>query len=269
MGKFANWFEEKRLTEYANFGFEDYRQKKKNSSSKPSDELPMQPLNVEYITNLLGKKSYGPKIPIVDNYFGEVQWGISDGALQAKFSPLAGLNVSIRKMIHNLKGERVWICKKVVEIKNNYDEHPDKLHFLLDEVLKETDMMGLDMPDSNYKGLEKLIVQMAATLRRKTTQDIFMYEGIRVLEDDYKYLIHFGVTGEGRQRRGQKRLDQYAIHVTYNKDEGLIKITGTELGDKIDKYRWKYDPSTFIEYFSPYQKAEEIMDAILVHFNCY
>jgi len=258
--KFNKW-----LSEYANFGFERESHKKKN---EPQGDLPLSPINLEAITKLLSRKAYGVKFP-VNNYFGEVQWGNSDGALQLKFSPLGGLNASIRKMIHTLKGERVWICKRVIEIKHTFDEHPDKLHFALDEILTETDNAGLDAPSADYQGLERLVIQIATTLRSKTTQQIFLYEGIRVLKEDERYIIHFGVTGMGRQRAGQKRLDQFAVDVGYNKEDGIIKIAGNELGDTLDNYRWIYDPSNFLENFAPSQTPDEIKNAVLVHFNCY
>jgi hypothetical protein len=265
--QFGKWLK-KKLNEYADFGFEQESQNDKKKGD-PEGDLPLDPVNLNHITKLLTRKAYGVKFPIINNFFGEVQWGNSDGALQVKFSPLGGLNASIRKMIHTLKGEKVWICKKVVEIKHIFDEYPDKLHFALDEVLTETDNTGLDAPSADYKDLERLTVQLAATLRGKTTQRIFIYEGIRVLKEGERYIIHFGVTGMGRQRPGQKRLDQFAVDVGYNREDGIIKIAGNELGDKIDKYRWIYDPSNFIENFTPSQNIDEIKNAILVHFNCY
>lgn len=264
--QFNNWLKKKQLDEYARYGFElDSRNIKKD----PENDNPIQSVNLEYISKLLAKKAYGVKFPVRNNFFGEVQWGTSDGALQVKFSPLGGLNASVRKLIHTTNGEPVWICKKVLEIRHTYDEHPDKLHYALDEILKETDNAGLDAPDTNYKNLERLAIQLAATLRIKTTQKIFIYEGIRVLAEDERYIIHFGVTGQGRQRAGQKRLDQMQIDVTYMKEDGIIRIAANEVGDKIDNYRWQIDPSNFLEYFSPHQSVDEICAAVLAHFNCY
>ena len=182
---------------------------------------------------------------------------------------MGGVRVVLRKLIHDLQGDPRWVCKKVIEVKNMYDQYPDKLIFQLQESLTHIDSEGLDAANGDYQNLERLVLRMASELRRKTTQKIFIYEGIRVLKQDHNYIIHFGVTGMGRQRQDQKRLDQFAVQVEYSKKTGLIKIAGNELGDQISKHRWIYDPSEFIEYFSPHQKEEDINQAILTHFNCY
>jgi len=242
--------------------------KPKEPNPENSDK-PLMPLNVEYVINFLKRKPLGEKYTVPNDFFGNLQWGQEDGAVLLNFSTFGGNHVVMRKLIHDLDGDPKWVCKKVIEIKNLFDAHPDKLIFQIQENLEKIDREGLDSSASDYEDLQRLVLNIASELRRKTTQKIFIYEGIRVIKEHYKYLIHFGVTGMGVQRRGQKRLDQFAIHTEYSKQSGLIKITGTPLGDKIDKHRWIYDPSRFIEYFSPYQKEEEIIEAILIHFNCY
>ncbi len=262
MKSFASWF-----NEYADFGL-DFTQRPKEPEMKNRDK-PLMPLNVEYVVKSLKTTILGEKYAIPNDHFGELQWGSDDGAIRMYFSNFGGNRVIIRKLIHDLAGDPQWICKKVIEVKNFYDDLPDKLVFQIRENLDKIDYEGLDTPLRDYKGLQRLVIEMASNLRRNTTQKIFMYEGIRVIQQDEKYIIHFGVTGMGVQRRGQKRLDQFAIHVEYHKDNGLIKLSGTPLGDKIDKHRWIYDPSNFIEWFSPAQKQDEILEAVLAHFNCY
>ena len=259
---FTNWLE------YADFGLDP--SKGKAAPEIRDTEEPLNPLNVEYVINSLKSTKLGTKSPLQNAFFGEVQWGEQDGALRLIFSPLGGLRVVVRKLIHDLEGEPAWICKKVVEIKNYFDQHPDRLAYELHEELIGMDYEGgLEAPSRDYKDLERLAIRIGSELRSNTTQRIFMYQGIRVVQENYKYIVHFGVTGMGVQRAGQKRLDQFAVFVEYNKTSGLIKITGNELGDVIDKHRWIYDPSNFIEHFSPYQKEDEIKNAILAHFNSY
>jgi len=258
----------KKFLEYANFGF-DLMTKPNPQNPVERYDTPIKKLKVDYIIDSLKKHKFGEKASKPNDFSGELQWGESDGALQLVFSPLGGVKAALRKLIHDQEGNPTWICKKVVEVRHFFDEHPDSLSFMLQDSLNEMDHQGLDSPEQDWKGLERLVLNLASNLRRKTTQKIFIYEGIRMVKENQQYIIHFGCTGSGRQRAGQKRLDQFAIHCTYHQKAGIILITGTELGDKIDQYRWIYDPSTFMEYFVPTQHEDEICKAVLAMFNSY
>lgn len=253
--------------EFADFGLD--MSKRPTAPEIANQDDPFVPINIEYIIKSLKDKVFGEKYSIPNDFFGELQWGQEDGAVRLSFSPLGGIRVVLRKLIHNLEGDPIWICKEVIEVKHFYDEHPDKLSFKIDETLANIDYEGMEAPTADFNNLERLVIRLASNLKRNTTQKIFMYEGIRVVKENHNYIIHFGVTGMGVQAKGQKRIDKFMIQVEYSKKTGLIKINGNELGDAIDKHRWIYDPSEFIEYFSPVQKEEEINNAILVHFNCY
>jgi hypothetical protein len=255
------------LNEYADFGLD--MSKKPKEPTMANEDQPLHPLNVEYVVKQLKGKQLGEKFSIPNDFFGELQWGRNDGAIRLTFSPLGGVRAVLSKLTHNLEGDPTWICKKVIEVKHLFDQHPDKLTFKLAESIEKIDQEGIDAPLPGYKGLERLVIHMASELRRKTTQHIFIYEGIRVLNENQKYIIHFGVTGMGVQARGQKRVDKFCIQVEYSNKTGLIKVCGGDLGDVIDKHRWVYDQSEFIDYFSPAQPEEEIIEAILVNFNCY
>lgn len=260
--KFKNWLE------FADFGLDITRTPKPKSPVEQYD-TPIDKLNVNYIIKSLKNHKFGEKSSIPNDFFGELQWGHTDGALQLIFSPLGGIRATLRKLIHDQEGAPTWICKKVIEVRHFFDEHPDSLSFLLQDSLNEMDHQGLDAPMGDYNGLQRLVLNLASVLRRKTTQKVLVYEGIRMVKENIQYIIHFGCTGYGRQRAGQKRLDQFAIHCTYHPKEGTILITGTELGDTLDQYRWIYDPSTFMEYFVPTQHEDEITKAVLAMLNSY
>ena len=253
--------------EFADFGLDI--SKRPTDPEMANEDQPLQPINVEYIIKSLKGKVLGEKYTIPNDFFGELQWGDNDGAIRLEFTPLGGVRVVLRKLTHNLEGDPIWICKKVIEVKHFFDEHPDSLTFKLQEAVAAIDQEDIDAPDKDFKNLEKLTIRLAGHLRRNTTQKIFMYEGIRVIKENKNYIIHFGVTGMGVQARGQKRLDKFCVQVEHSSKTGLIKIVGNELGDRIDKHRWIYEPSDFIEYFAPGQKEEEINNAILAHLNCY
>lgn len=258
MFRFSEWLKTK--NEWANFGFD----KPKVIRDIDRDENPTNPLNVEYVINSLKRNRLG-----YSEHFGELQWGEEPGAIKVVFSPLGGLRLNIRKLTTNLKGETVWIGKRTIEVKNLYDTHPDTLIAKIHENLDKIGREGIENPLREYQDLEKFTITLASTLKRRNTQVIFMYEGIRKVRPHEEYIIHFGVTGMGVQARGQRRVDQFAINTKYEKNSGMIKIVGTEVGDRIVSHRWQLEPSSFIEYFSPNQDTDEIINVILGHFNSY
>lgn len=259
--RFNTWLE------YADFGLD--LTKRPQDPEMDNGDNPLMPLNVEYVIKSLKGKVLGEKYVIPNDFFGELQWGQNDGAIRLGFTPLGGLRVVLRKLTHNLEGDPTWICKKVIEVKHFFDSRPDSLSFKIDEALTHMDQEDIDAPARDFKNLENLTIHLASELRRKTTQKIFMYEGIRVIKENHTYIIHFGVTGNGVQRMGQKRLDKFCIQTEYSNKTGIIKIAGNELGDAIDKHRWIYEPSDFIEFFAPGQSEDIITNAILAHFNCF
>lgn len=253
--------------EFADFGLD--MTKRPTDPDIANQDGPFKPINIEYIIKSLKGKVFGEKYSIPNDFFGELQWGQEDGAVRLSFSPFGGVRAVLRTLTHNLEGDPTWICKKVIEVKHFFDEHPDKLSFKIDEALADIDYEGIESPKNDFKDLERLTIRLASNLRRNTTQKIFMYEGIRVIKENHNYIIHFGVTGMGVQAKGQKRLDKFCVQVEYSTKTGLIKIVGNELGDRIGKHRWIYEPSDFIEFFSPAQEEDEINNAILALFNCY
>ncbi len=156
-----------------------------------------------------------------------------------------------------------------MEVKNYFDKKPDVLISKLYESLHEIDGTLVDGPSNTFGELEKLVLKVAVTIRRDTTQKIFMYEGIRRLAEGFHYIIHFGCSGMGVQRKDQKRLDQFQINMSYNKNEGTIKVIGQDVGDSLPQHRWIIDTPEFLEYFMPSQPAEEIANAILTCINLY
>lgn len=263
--RFKHWLE------YADFGLGvNDKKQKKTIRDDDEGEGPTQPLNIEYVVNSLKKSPIGSKFPMPNDFFGELQWGEQAGALRLTFTPFAGTRVIIRKLSHDLNGDPIWICHKVLEVKNLYDDSPDSLTLMLQDVLIEMDHQGIDTPVADFKDMQRLVIRIAGKLRCKNTQNIFMYEGIRMIKPNEEYIIHWGVTGMGRQARGQQRVDQFAIHCTYSPKIGTIKVTGTEIGGKLDNYTWYYNqPSNFNEIFVAGQGGEEISHSVLTLFNTF
>jgi hypothetical protein len=202
-------------------------------------------------------------------FFGEIMWGNTDGAVKLTFSPYRGLHAVIRKLTHDLQGETVWVCKKVVEVGNIYDKKPDVLIMELYKTLEDIDQTAIEAPSPDYKKFEAFVLHLAHMLKTNTTQKPLYYTGIRRVDEGKNYIIHFGVKGMGVQALGQRRVNQVQIEVQYKKDRGLIQITCNDLGSKLDADKWELSPSQFNEYFMPSQDEDEIITAILHHLNMY
>jgi hypothetical protein len=255
------------LNEWADFGL-DRLPRGKVLDRPDTEEKPLQPLNIEYVCNYLGKHKLGVK-EAYEPYFGELQWGTGPGAIKLVFGPWRGLRAVIRRESIDIKGQKKWLCKKVLEVRNYYDKHEDTLTQNLLKLLEEVDKGQIEAPDKDFNGLERLVLHMSHELRRNTSQRIFIYEGIRRIVTNEHYIIHFGCTGMGVQRLGQKRLDQLQLEVRHDKESGFIKVTLQEIGDKITSHGWKIDPPQFTEYYSPAQPREEIIGTVLSLLNSY
>ena len=184
--------------EYADFGFDP---KRKPKVVQVDNEKPLRPLNIEYVVEDLVKQPLGIK-EATQLYFGDVRWGEGPGAVRLTFHPYRGTCVSIRKLATDLQGEGRWVCKKVLEVGNYYDnKHEGNLSFKLWDLLKEVDVTGIEHPTADYDGLENLALQIASAIRKYTTQQIFIYDGIKRIEENKHYIVKFNCTGYGVQRQ--------------------------------------------------------------------
>lgn len=256
---FKHWLN-KNFKEWADFGFD-----KQKSWVPPKDlrDTPIPPHKINYIIESLRKVKLGIKEAKKWDFNSSAKWGEGNGAISVDIAPFGSLSASIRKQTNDMRGVPTPICKKVIQIWDYED--PDKVIQQIYETLIEVDKENTPSPIREYQNLEKLAILITNKINRFAKTNILMFEGIRIVEPTRNYIIHYGVTGMGRQKRGQKRVDQIQIQLKYEADRGLIKIVGNEIGDHIGKHSWQFDPSEFNEYFSPAQDKEEIADAILNH----
>jgi len=245
----------KTYCEFADFGFRhDQTQAPKNDP----DPGVFKPLDVEYITkSLLRLKSTTKK---QERFAGELLYGEGVGSVRLQFTPFGGLKAIIRKLTKDLHGESVWICKRVVEIRHLFDDHPDKLTHELDKVINEVAGEGIDSPSNTFEETERLVLHMASKLRT-ARGDLFFYEGIRRTKENADYTIHFGLHGMGVQRRGQKRVDEFCVRVVYRQDKGYIQIIGQEVDGPLGRHDWRIDQAQWNEIFMPSQPMEEIIES--------
>ena len=246
--KFSKWLE------WADFGF------KQDIVKSPTNEPPPGPvkgLDVDNIINNLQRLKSA--LPISSKFFGESQWGTGPGAVKIVFTPYGGVKAIVRKLTKNLQGESLWICKRVVEVRHLFDEHPDKLTFVLDKIINEVSNENIDAPSNTFEQTERLVMHWASKLRTARS-DLFFYEGIRRTKENADYSIHFGLHGMGVQRRGQKRVDEFMVRVAYHPNEGYIQIIGQEIDGPTRRHDWRIDQAQWNENYMPSQSIEEIVE---------
>lgn len=261
---FNHWLS---LKEWANFGFDQLGAIKNRKGLVPEGDLPLQPLKLEYITDRL--KNFAVGFTEADvSFINEITWGQEPGAVKLIFSPLGGLRATIKRKCHDLCGESRWICKKIIEIRHIYDEHPDKLVHNITNVIKELSGQQLDSPSREYKGLERLALKLSINLRQ-IRKDLFVYEGLKKVKPNEHYIIHFGLHGYGVQAPGQRRVNEFLFDMNYDETTGLIKIIGQEVGNSIAGYDWELEPSQWIEYYMPSQNEQEIIESQMRLFHSF
>jgi hypothetical protein len=255
-------FSFKSFMEWADFGFE--RSKKKPLLVR--NEAPSRPVNIEAVMNEIKFRPLGIKRP-TKQFFSEVQWGDGPGAVKMMITPPGGTKAIFRKLGADLQGNPLWITKKVWPIGEKYDYNKEMtLVADLLNMLSEVDQGGYDAPSSDYEDLENLVIRMSSKIRLDMP-DWFVFEGIRKLEDD-RYIIRFGCRGQGQGRmnapsgRTSGKLFEFIVDITYHPVEGFIKIMGGDVNSTRTREEWSLGQSQFIEYFTPIQKIDEIINAV-------
>lgn len=254
-------FINKSYKEWADYGFAqpiDDRKPKQDTHDKP-----MVSLQIDYVTDQLRKIGVGIKEARKDDFAGDIHWGDGPGSITVNFSPFAGLRATVKKITNDLHGESTWICEKVIRIWDY--ENPDRIIDTITESVREVDKGNLPSPSKEYDKLENLAIEIASKINRHpgyTGKPIFMYNGIRVVNQNEQYIIMYDITGMGRQAAGQTYVHQYQVFVEFDKHKGFIKITGNNLADKLSSWTWQYQPSEFCEYFSIQQERKSICECV-------
>jgi hypothetical protein len=252
---FRDWLSN--LKEYADFGFEKNKTKPKSANGT---DLPIKAVNVEAVIRQMREQKVGEKFS-QQRYFSDLQWGEGVGAVRMVISPFGGTKAIFHKLTTDLSGDPLWICKKVVEIKEKYDNDKEgSLEVDLLHALNEVDQGGVDAPNSDYEDLEDLTIRMSSRIRRDMPQ-WFVFEGIRKV-DDNQYIIRFGCRGQGQGRLPMKHLWEFIVDVSYNAEKGYIRTIGCDVKTQIKHNDWALGHAEFNELFVPSQPMEEIITCV-------
>jgi hypothetical protein len=184
------------------FGFEPER-----FSEDPDNSMYERPINqfdIDLMMEYLSKKSMPAGLKSKSNFINEIQWGTEPGAV--KLFVDTGLTFYIKKFNHDLQGTPRWVTKRMFQLnRHGYGGLEDAVAQEIFEHLEKYYRKDIDAPQKNYDELENLVMHISNKLKR-TSKDIFMYEGIKKLTDN-NYIIAFGVRGHGVETQDQQRVE--------------------------------------------------------------
>jgi hypothetical protein len=246
------------------FGFDDV---KPVSIQKPKDENPIIGVSADPILSELSKLVLGYKKP-VRNWHNIVEWGTEQpGSLKVLVTPIGSTKIIVRRLTHNLLGEQVWVCKKIIPLRESYKNQEIDIALDLREYLLGYDKELLDTPAREYKNFGKLVTE-TAILSRRNTPVFFIYQGVRKL-DEYNYIIHFDCRGQGVEAPTAKRVEEFCINVSYQPMTGMIRSWGYEVNSPTRRHVFLTMPSEWDEYFTPSQSVTEIAESIAAALSIY
>lgn len=265
MKSFKNWM----ISEGKNlFGFDDITIKTK----KEINDNPIKNIDSGLIIEYLIKKNLGHS-DAFSNFHDHIQWGKENGAIQMVISPLGSFKSIIRKLQTDLKGNSVWVCKKILpykEITNSKNYIDEEIADEIFSKIKDCWKNEIDAPSNDYKKLERLTIKVAENCRKKNIKpEIMVYRGVKAIDKDKHYNIHFECSGHGVEAPGSMRLEQFSIDMFYDKNSGMIRSYGYGIQSPTRQHLWQIQPSEWDEIFSPSQSENEIVSAISSAFSTF
>lgn len=248
------------------FGFEKDRPYRNEIMNKPVNEKPITQINLETIGKYLMMHDIGQKEPW-EKFINEIHWGKGNGALRVWFG--TGFNLMIERMTHDLDGRPIWATKKIYQLNpSGFGGYEDTIANEVIKELERIDEQEVDSPKNEYEDLEDLVVNMANTIRR-TAKSIFLFEGIRKV-NDHEYIIRLGVRGHGVEAQEQQRVHENQTRVSFDPKTGLIRLQNFNLESEVGKqHRWEIMPNDTDIYFCPTQGRDEMVETIACALHWY
>jgi len=240
------------------FGFE--KGKTEEVPQKEGDR-PLRPFDSQIIMKELLRHPIGDKTPHWD-WGDTITWGDRNlvEAIHVDVSPLGSFKVIMRKMIHNLRGEPTWICKKIHPLpEHKYRENEWLAAEHISGELK-TINWEMDSPSQTYD-LEKMTLKMIEQIKIRRPCNQMVYQGCRKKTENH-YLIEMYLKAGGGGAPDNTRVEKFQITNYFDKEAGLVRVFGNNVCSPMSFRQWLPTPSEFDEMFAPTQKVDEIVDCI-------
>jgi len=254
----------KKFWEIANFGFNS-----DHAKDEPEDtEIePIRRFDLELMMNYLLRKKVGLHEANYSGFMNEITWGENLGAIKVEVD--TGLTVYIKKLNHDVSGNKRWITKQMYQI-NRLGMHgfEDMVANEIYDNVQRVNKIPLDRPIREYDELEKLTWHVSRTIQ-KTMKPVFIWRGIKKL-DECLYQIILECRGGGVGSSAGNRLEHNVTQLAFDDQDGTIRVTNYIIESQVGGDRsWTMQPLDLDLYFFPSQTKEEIGDCVAVHFKYY
>lgn len=228
---------------------------------------PINMFNIELMMDILSRKRLGLVEPHTD-YVTEMIWGKEVGAVKLEVD--TGYTMYVKKLGFDKIGNPVWAAKTMLQLnRQGFGGLEDAVAQELYEcVEKAHHAPSVNVKDFSERDLENLVIHSMNKLKR-TARNIFIYEGIRKVEDD-NYLIKMGVRGQGVEAPDHHRIEENLTQFHYDKETGIIHIMNYNVASPTGgAHSWALHPRDLDLYFFPSQDREEISECLAVHMKYY
>lgn len=246
------------------FGFE--REVKPEDGNDNLLNQPIEQFDIELMMDYLSKKTIGAYTPAL--YFtNEIRWGTQPGAVKLEVD--TGYTFFIKKLAMDKQGNPRWVAKKAFQLnRNGFGGYEDAVAQEVFEAVKNVSESNIEAPVEDYKDLQNLVDNLYDKIKR-TSKQIFYPQGVKKIHED-AYIIMMGVKNQGLEARNQQRIEQNQTMVTYDREQGTIRITNYNLLSPTGgAHEFKINQSDLELYFMPTQERDEITDCIAVHMRYY
>mgnify|MGYP006052357705 FL=1 len=248
------------------FGFEyqknapaDFINRSPNAPMRDKDfPMPIRRFNIERLNEALLRHNIGIK-PAISRQFDVIEWGDSIGSLRVRYS--TKFDVIIEKSMSDLQGDKIWVAKKFLNINTKYFSGQEELiaNEILDQV-ERFDYVEIYSPSPKMNDLNKLSKSIAIRSSAVVNDPLF-YEDTRKYNDNY-YSITFGIRGQGVQARGQSRVEQVVINLSFNEEKGIVNASQQMIKSDLSQHTWEVAPQEQHFRFSPNQNENEIISVL-------
>jgi hypothetical protein len=262
---FKNWL----LNEIADYGFGPGMIKsiRGGTLAMQGQEL-FNTINVNQIIDELARMPLGQLEPY-QKWAETVQYGKGIGAFKVSVSPLGSLKAVSRRLVNDLKGEGVWICKHVFPFCDNKDQNREnEIAGLIFNYLNEISQKELEGPSGDYDDIKNLSWRLWQGAKKHHPGYIMFPTQLKEMSDSY-YKLVFEFRGQGIGLPNQGRGEQFNIDIKYYKEKGLIRCWGYDIDSSAKQRKWEVKPPEWDEWFSPTQEQNEIIESILACFLQY
>ena len=240
------------------FGFERAR----NLARRKKEEvMPIEPIEIETIMKELVVLPLGTKKALWD-WHDKVSWGNENrsGSLLIDMSPIGSFKALIRQSIVDSQGDTTWICKNIYDFNEHKEKNPTTISMMLYDELTKADL-DTDSCNRDFNKLEQYALKIAGRMKLEHPK-IMMFNKLKKMHDNY-YLTTFNFCGHGVEAPGARRVEQFHVHLLFDKNKGLIRSWANDVSSPTNQHTWEVQPSEWDEWFAPSQDFKEISNVIV------